>query len=450
MRKLLFFFCFISTLCVGQSSIETQKFTPEELKQDLKFLFEKLESIHPSLYHYTTKQLVDEKRLALEKELDHPMTRLEFARKAIPVVTMLKDGHTGLGIPKEERVTFLKNGGKIFPLDVLIRDNKIYITASVDAPDLLYSEIVSINGIPSSEVLENLRNYVSAELDFYRDIRVQLAFRPLLWYHYGWDQLFDLQLSIKGELFNRKIEGMTDQSFKEATKKRGGEQQSNKPYSFYKRDNIGVIDFRSMSEMEKFDEFLDSTFATIKKENLTNLIVDIRRNGGGNSLMGDMLISYITDKPYLQVDRMEVKNSADAPLSSQNKIGTISVIENKSLKNPKNPKNKFTGKTYLLTSHVTFSSANMLADAFKCYQMGTIVGEETGGVLTAFGDVINLRLPNTQLPAGCAFKKFTHPCADETVHGVKPDVEIVPTLEDIQNRRDPAMEYVLKAVKGNN
>jgi C-terminal processing protease CtpA/Prc len=201
--------------------------------------------------------------------------------------------------------------------------------------------------------------------------------------------------------------------------------------------------------MEKFDEFLDSTFTVIKKESLTSLIIDVRRNGGGNSQMGDMLINYITEKPYRQIDRMEVKNSADAPLSSQNKIGTISVVENKSLKKPKNPKNKFTGKTYLLTSHVTFSSANMLADAFKCYQMGIIVGEETGGVLTAFGDIISLKLPNTQLQAGCAFKKFTHPCADATVHGVKPDVEIVPTLEDIQNRRDPAIEYVIKTVKGN-
>ena len=449
MSKLLFSFFLVSTFCVGQTPIETQKFTPEELKQDLQFLFEKLESIHPSLYHYTSKQQIDERRIALEKELDHPMTRLEFARKAIPVVTMLQDGHTSLGFPKEERVSFFKKGGKIFPLDVLIRENKIFISSSPYDSDLLYSEILSINGISTSEVLENLRHYVSAELDFYRDVRVQMAFRGLLWYFYGWDQLFDLQLSRYGLVSNRKINGKSEQELREANKKRG-EQQTNKPFSFYKRDNIGIIDFRSMSEMEKFDEFLDSTFTVIKNEYITNLIVDIRRNGGGNSQMGDMLINYITDKPYQQIDRVEIKNSAEVPQTSQNKIDTITVIENKSLKKPKNPKYKFTGKTYLLTSHVTFSSANMLADAFKCYQMGTIVGEETGGVLTAFGDLISIKLPNTQLQAGCAYKKFTHPCADDTLHGVKPDVEIVPTLEDIQNRKDPAMEYVIKAVKNGN
>src|SRR6478735_10977965 len=108
MGKLLLSIFFISTLCAGQSAVETQKFTPEELKQDLQFLFEKLESIHPSLYHYTPKSEVDEKRSALEKELDHPMTRLEFARKAIPVISMLNDGHTGMGFPREERVSFLK------------------------------------------------------------------------------------------------------------------------------------------------------------------------------------------------------------------------------------------------------------------------------------------------------------------------------------------------------
>lgn len=89
----------------------------------------------------------------------------------------------------------------------------------------------------------------------------------------------------------------------------------------------------------------------------------------------------------------------------------------------------------------------MLAIAFQCFSMGSTIGEETGGVYTAFGDLVEVRLPNTQLQAWCSHKKFIHPCADGGLHGVKPDIEIIPTPEDFRTGKDPAFEYVIKLVK---
>jgi hypothetical protein len=361
----------------------------------------------------------------------------------IPLVSMLRNGHTSLGFPQEERVRFLKNGGKIFPFDILIQQNRIFITAnySTDSSLLRTTEILSLNGITSEELLNALRPYISAELDIYRDARVQRAFRRLLWNVFGWED-FDMMLSLNGETFNKKIHGITDQQFQEAFKKNGG-QLSVKSYSYYLlNEKTGVIDFRSMNDLDKFENFLDSAFSVVKKSKIQYLAIDIRNNGGGNSQLGDALINYITDKPYRQIDRMEVRNSAYA--GETKKSGTISVVENEGLKKPKSPRNKFNGKTFLLTSNFTFSSANMLAIAFKCYGMGTIVGKETGGVLTAFGDLIEIKLPNTQLQAFCAHKKFNHPCADGEVHGVKPDVEIIPTMQDFQSGNDPVLEYIKK------
>ena len=449
MKRLPLLFVFITSFCFAQTANETKLFTPGEQKQDLNFLFEKFESIHPSLYHYTPKAKIDEVRKTLEAELSEPMTRLEFSKKIIPVVTLLKDGHTSLSFPPEELTGYLKKGGKIFPLTVLIRGEKIFVTANVssDTSDFMLAEILSINGQSSQEVLEKLRQYMSAELDFYRDVRIQRAFGRMLWYCFDWGEEFRLQLSSNGKTFDKKLAGVTEEEF---NKKRGN-QRKTKPYSFsLKGNNIGVIDLRSMSEMERFDTFLDSIFTIIKEQKVATLVIDVRNNGGGNSRMGDMLFQYISDKPYKQIDRMEAKNSTETAKFNQGEIGTISRVDEIPLKKPKKSSNKFNGKTYLLTSNLTFSSANMLAIAFKCFGMGTIVGEETGGVYTAFGDVVSIKLPNTQLPAGCSFKKFIHPCDDGTVHGVKPDVLIAPSLEDIKNRIDPAMEYVLKHAAGNN
>jgi hypothetical protein len=75
-------------------------FTPAELKQDLDFLFTTLENIHPDLYHYTSRETLKAARLKVEQALNEPMTRLEFSRRVIPVVTLLRDGHTALTFPQ--------------------------------------------------------------------------------------------------------------------------------------------------------------------------------------------------------------------------------------------------------------------------------------------------------------------------------------------------------------
>ncbi|MFZ2905834.1 MAG: S41 family peptidase [Cyclobacteriaceae bacterium] len=451
MKKLLCLLL-ISSAGFSQSPADAPVFTPEALKQDLNFLFEKLEAIHPSLYHYTSKAEIDELRAATEKMFNRPMTRLEFAQKVIPIVSQLSDAHTSLGFLQKEYSTFLKNGGKVFPLDVLIRENRIFTTAAHATDSIVPStEILSINGVRSTEVLKTLRSYISAELDFYRDIRVQRAFRRMLWFVYGWDNDFDLQLSTNGEVINRKIQGITEVALSESYRKTGSTIVS--PFSYYPLENkIGVIDFQSMKNLKKFSSFLDSTFAVIGQNNIQYLVIDIRNNGGGDSKLGEALFDYIADKPYKQFERAEIKNSVEAGRvknKNSKKNGTISVIQNTNFITPKKTKNKFTGTTYLLTSHVTFSSAHALAVAFKCYEMGTILGEETGGILEPFGDLIEFKLPNTQLQGWCSHKKFVHPCSDGLLHGVKPDVEIIPSAQDMATGNDPALEYIKKIASGN-
>lgn len=106
----------------------------------------------------------------------------------------------------------------------------------------------------------------------------------------------------------------------------------------------------------------------------------------------------------------------------------------------------FNGDVYLLTSPNTFSSANILAAVFKCYDMGTIIGEETGGVTIAFGDLIYFSLPNTGLPGICSYKKFYHPCGNPDNRGVIPDTEVIPDPEDLKDNRDTVLEFTIETI----
>ncbi len=103
-------------------------------------------------------------------------------------------------------------------------------------------------------------------------------------------------------------------------------------------------------------------------------------------------------------------------------------------------KNRFKGNTYLLTSHMTFSSAASFSWAFKYFKMGTVIGEETGGIAVCFGDIINQVHPNTKIEYSGSHKKFYHYGATESdTHGTIPDFTI-PEKDAL----DFAMDLIMK------
>ncbi len=453
-----------------------KKFTSEELIEDLNYLFDNLESIHPDLYYFTPQSKIDSLKAEVIKELEEPMTRLDFARKVMPPVVALGDGHTSLSFPSEERNEYLDKNGGIFPFDIMIRENKLLIASNWSEDDSIevFSEIISINGISSETILNTMRQYVSAELDHFRDVRIERAFRFYLWAIFGFEDDYVLKLKDDGDIKVAEVTGISREELRVFQQR----DEEPKPYSFYilEDNTIGVIDFRQMIDGGKFGLFLDSVFTVVNDKNIQHLIIDIRQNGGGSSLLANMLFDYITDNQYKMTTKMDLKLSRKtkqqfrqhfrnqmewykrpllymmSPFNSElrmiffSKPGKIVTYEQTEKTIPKDIELKFAGDTYLLTSNFTFSSANMLTAAFKEYEMGVIIGEETGGVLKAFGDLIHFRLPNTNLSAYCSHKTFVHPGYDGEVRGVIPDIEIKPSIEDIIYERDVMIEYVIDLV----
>ncbi len=459
------------TSCISQDEVQKKIFSVDELREDFNFLMNNFESIHPNIYSYTSKKDIDLMRKDVLEGLNKPMSRQEFALKITPIISALKDGHTNLILPNKQRTEYLNAGGGIFPFIVRIFDNKVYIRSNLSSDNTIKvnSEIISINGIDIKIILKEMRKYFSAELDHFADIRVELSFGRLLWYLYNFENNYLLELKYNEIVFNSNISGINLEKFNEMNAKQNNMNNS-KPFSYYQIEgtSIGVIDFKMMTYKNKFKNFLDSTFTAIKKNNIQHLIIDIRQNGGGNSQLAEMLFDYITENQYKMMEQVEIKVSRQTKKYAKKDIkwylhpfvnpivlfvpqarpyfysrnGTSNTIKKTKNEIPKKVKTKFSGNTYLLTSHYTFSSATMLANVFKCYQMGTILGEETGGAPSAYGDITGFQLPNTKLDAYTSHKKFIDVCDDGQVNGVIPDIEIKQTLEDIKLGRDTAVEYI--------
>ena len=72
----------------------------------------------------------------------------------------------------------------------------------------------------------------------------------------------------------------------------------------YEPGNIALLTLKTFfngfldQTKENFSSFLDSAFTDIKNKKVEKLIIDVRSNQGGNDNNGEILYSYLTDKPF--------------------------------------------------------------------------------------------------------------------------------------------------------
>lgn len=459
---------------------ESRIFQPSEMKEDFQELFLILESIHPDLYFYTPRHIIDSLRKQARIRLSKPLTTMEFWKVIAPIVVQLKDGHTALSFPWEEWSLYKRSGGRLFPLEVRVDSLKLFVVNnySYDPNILPENEIMAINGITSKEIILKMQKYHNGERMSFVNLKVSGYFGIYLWALFPFDEHYKIEYrNSKRAKFEQSIYGISGKAYDSLRKLHHSVRKPD--YSFYKtrRGNIGVIDFRRMRNNRLFKKFNDSVFNVIQDNRTTSLIIDVRKNGGGNSQLLDVLLSYFNNKPYTQALRMDLKVSkyarktfrkryfkwylypfypvtlfyAQTRMLLYGKAGKTVTMTNEP-ETHKTSKPFFNGNVFLLIGPNTFSSANILADVFKCYEMGTILGEETGGLTIAFGDLVFYSLENTQLRGNCSYKQFFHPCGIADNRGVIPDIEIKQNYDDNLNGKDTVLEYTVDYIlsKGGN
>lgn len=448
-------------------------FTPSQLKADLDFMFGTLEAVHPNLYAYTNDSIVHREREDEERRLNRPMTRLEFYREIAPLVALLKDGHTSVYSPYEEWEQYKKLGGLLFPFALDVQTTHTYIQTNYSADTLIASgmELLAVNGKSIQEIAVELTRYISGERQAWKNQLLSNGFRSWLWLIYRWEGPFEVSIKNNGDLpYIIKVPGITTEDLKIKLNQTKKQTPVYYTYRYLPEFKTGLIDFRSFSDYNRFKEFLQKTFTQMKADGAENLIIAIRKNGGGNSSLGDLLLTYLTDKPFVQTSRMDIKASKQIkryyrhflpwyirwlPLQWINSFGrklwktpegSIATWKEDPMKHKAN-KLLCTGQKYVLIGSNTFSSASMFAAAVKDYQIGTLIGEETGGLATSYGDVYSFDLPNTRISVGVSHKRFVRPNGQDDGHGVLPDYEASESQEDMVKGLDTALEFTKQLIK---
>ena len=258
-----------------------KKYTRLELIQDIDFLINTLEDVHPNLYFFISKEraesLVEDFKLSLHDGYD----RINFYTKAAKIIANFRDGHTSIYTPSVEYSEYIDTGGLLFPFEVDCSLGEISIVQSFNKEIHSTSDITitSINGISAKIILDSMVSLFSFERREMSLTSLSSRFRLLLFLLYGSCGTFTIVVSNAGENEELSISGVTYERIKDLRNLDSIPQKAPYTYEINKEESYAILDFRVFVDPGRFKGFIRDMFEQIEANGVKKLIVDLRKNG---------------------------------------------------------------------------------------------------------------------------------------------------------------------------
>jgi len=445
-----------------------REFTREEIAADVDGLLGLIDEAHPDPYELLTHADVQLRRDALLAGLDDAITRCELQPPLAELIAALGDGHTTVYLPYEEFFRHMTGPQGCWPIDVHWENGALIVRRTVvtteDGALAPGARILEIAGRPAPELFRTFLARQSGETEIWRAGSVENAFAVHLWlagirppYRTRFAAATDgheFEVDVPGFAYNVVVRGTVPSSGRQWQLER-------------RIDGVAVLTLNSFSaDLDQFEDWLEDVFEELHAQPPPALVIDLRSNGGGDSRLGDELLQYVTDHPWRQHGRKDwrvseplrrhMKSMLPAwirwlpvqylhPLGWQlwttpaGELVTLDFDE----ETPRDEPLRYKGPVGWLIGPSTFSSASSLAVAVKDCHLGLLVGSETGGVVSGFGEVIYFRLPHTQLGAQISTAHFVRPSGEMAAHGVIPDLVVEPEAGE---PGDPVLEAAVAAL----
>ena len=210
-------------------------------------------------------------------------------------------------------------------------------------------------------------------------------------------------------------------------------------------------------------DFIDSSFRRFADEGTEHLVLDLRGNVGGLEIHGQRLVAYLVSRPFKFYDRAEV-NARSFQMGRLSANNPTVFSEEEAVPGPNGkllltPKRRsflaeyspllprFAGKLTVLIDGGTFSTAADVVTAIHRNREARFVGEEPGGNYygNTSGSTKTLYLPHTKTRVRIPIERYVSATEGTTPRdrGLAPDLPIVPSIEELLNGTDPALDLAL-------
>jgi len=351
---------------------------------------------------------------------------LEYYRVLQNMCSQLRDPHTGVNVPG---VLF----GDMYsrpPLDTRYVEGTVLITEVLDqslekAGIRRGLEIVRVDGVPVKQYAEERvapydswstrQGYLVGTYEFY--LLCGSGHTPV-----------EIELrDDRGRTFKRVV-----------ARSHHTIQSCSKPLEFKMlKGNIAYVALNSFGDRRIVAAF-DSLFSQIDKAN--GLILDLRRNTGGNSDVGYDILGCLTDKPFLTVAGKVRKYCAFERTQRRG----LEWTEIPPAEWPVNGGKCYSKPIVVLVGHQTGSAAEDFCVAFNVLARGKMIGALTAG---STGQPLFYSLPGGGSGFVCT-TRASYPDGREFVgRGIEPDIVVSATVKDIRAGRDATLESAIVALK---
>ncbi|WP_316743978.1 S41 family peptidase [Pedobacter antarcticus] len=486
MKKLLFcvFLLFVFTSTVySQATIQSNK---EKFLSDFDLYYNILKKAHAGLYKYHSEQEIERFFSILRAKINDQTDLISFYNQLSAIASYIGSLHDSVGLPDSlKKEMYLRK--EYFPYPVKLIDSKLLFNMDGKAIPA-GAEILSVNGTMVKDILPELYELCTA--DGYNTTGkapdINSKFPWLYRLKFGPNQEFKIiyQPYPGKKRLTTVLSASTYDDFKTMFANRHSLALDTvllrkHAFEIVNNGNTGILTINTFSmggpknpKHLAFKEFLRNTFSTMRDRNIKNLIVDIRKNGGGSDPNDLMTFSYLAHKPFkenaeaftifqdvpykqfiIPADTAELKDLGEELKDEHSECSNGRYYQNQKFNPLWQPDSlAFNGRVYILSGPAVASAASLFGSLAKSEGNVRIVGEESMGgyyghtghiplsyflpytkILVTFS-VVDLKQyvqPNKQIPAG---------------RGIMPDYKVGQSQLDFIKNKDTVLEYALKDI----
>lgn len=374
----------------------------EQAVKDLKYVFDTVSANHPALLtDENAENKFNSSYVKLRRELmsKDSVTITELWEKSAELVCTLDDAHTIVTVSGTQ---YVSGGNEI---------SKAYNDGT----------LVSIDGISADSMKEHFKKVFPCEpqVSFYAEYMLGVALEYGSWLTLlGADISDGIDVVFSGKTETKHFD-MTD----EPPERKQLELCS---YKIDKENSLGIFTLNRCEMSQEYTDMLSEFFSAVRDNNIGNIAVDLRSNGGGTTEVINEFLRYINISDYKLFGGTDIR------------IGGNLISYRDEITPNKHVENAFDGKVYVLTSQYTFSSAMDFATVIQDNGIGKVIGETPGNMPTAYGDKLGFQLPKSKLVLSVSYKKF---------YRVDINKSIEPLIPDYTVEADKALEKLVEYIK---
>ena len=367
--------------------------TKKQALEDLEYAMKYLKKVHPKLLKDIPQEIQEQYDIIKNDiETQDEITINYLSKKIESLFSKLNDAHTMVAGYYSD----------------------YHILKEMNSHNKNKEALTKINDIEIEELFEQNKIYYSYEMEedgfnqFKNDL-ITLEGLDKLGINSEEIKYTFVQNNKEKEYTYKKEDFLTQEEYNNYNKIEPKPEKSFVTYEIDKENNLAILYLDECINNKEYKRVLEELFTKIKENNIENIAVDLRYNGGGDSSVATEFLKYIDIDKYIE-------------WKDEWRLGIFNIKTKQHTVKNKKKKTLFKGNIYVLTSIDTFSSAMDFAMYIKDNNLGKIIGETSANDPNSYGMVSMFKLPNSKIYMQISTKKWYRINENTEEKFIEPDV----------------------------